>query len=220
MIEETLYFREFYREIMNYKIYSNAKIGKNSKIGNYVIIGVPSRDKKQTKTIIGENAIIRSHSVIYAGNIIGNDFQSGHNITMRENNKIGNNVSIGTKTIIEHDVVIEDNVRIHSNAFIPEFSVLKKGCWIGPCVVLTNAIYPLGREVKKRLKGVIIEEGAIIGANATILPGVRIGRNALVGAGSVVTKDVKSECVVVGNPAEVIKKRDELRYAEDDMRVY
>lgn len=201
-------------------ISNNIKFGRSVKIGNYVIIGELPIDNKPRETIIGDNAIIRSHTVIYAGNKIGDNFQTGHHVNIREDNVIGNNVSIGTKSIIEHHVVIEDNVRIHSNVFIPEFCVLKSGCWIGPHVVLTNAEYPLGKESKKRLKGPIIEEGAIIGANATILPGVRIGKKALIGAGSVVTKDVENECIVVGNPAKVIKKIYELRYKEDKMIAY
>ena len=67
-------------------------------------------------------------------------------ITIRENNVIGNSVSIGSHTVIEHDVIVEDNVRIHSQAFIPEYSILKKCSWIGPNSVLTNAKYPLSQK--------------------------------------------------------------------------
>ncbi len=66
--------------------------------------------------------------------------------------------------------------------------------------------------MKKELKGPIIEENAKIGANATILPGITIGKNSIVGAGSVVTKDVPPNCVVAGNPAKVINKIDNLPY--------
>jgi acetyltransferase-like isoleucine patch superfamily enzyme len=70
------------------------------------------------------------------------------------------------------------------------------------------------------LKGPILEEGAIIGANSTLLPGVRIGKNALVGAGSVVTKDVEANAVVVGNPAKKIKERHELRHKDNSEPAY
>jgi acetyltransferase-like isoleucine patch superfamily enzyme len=86
---------------------------------------------------------------------------------------------------------------------VPEFSVLEEECWLGPHVVLTNAKYPRSRNVKKQLAGPCIERGAKIGANATILPGVRVGAGALVGAGAVVTKDVPPGVVVVGNPARI-----------------
>lgn len=198
----------------SYKIYENVKTGKNCEIGMYVVIGFPAKDKKEgeLETKIGDYAIVRSHTVIYAGNEIGNNFQTGHGVFIRELNKIGSNVSIGTHSIIEHHVIIEDHVRIHSQAFIPEYTVLKKGCWIGPNAILTNAKYPLSPNVKKDLKGPIIEENAKIGANVTILPGITIGRNSIVGAGSVVTKDVPPNCVVVGNPAKVINKIDNLPY--------
>lgn len=195
-----------------YIIYPKCKIGKNTQIGDFVVIGLPPRGKKkgELETAIGDNAIIRSHTVIYAGNMIGDNFESGHKVMLRENNRIGNNVSIGTGTVIEHDVEIADNVRIHSQAFIPEFSSLGDGCWVGPNVVFTNALHPLCPQAKKCLKGPVLKRGAKIGANATLLPNIVIGEKAVVGAGSVVTKDVPDGKVVVGNPATVIKNIGEL----------
>ncbi|MCD6171912.1 MAG: hypothetical protein J7J36_05850 [Thermoplasmata archaeon] len=78
------------------------QIGKNAKIGEYVLLGVEPR-KPTTKLIIGDNAIIRSHTVIYAGNKIGNNFQTGHAALLRENNVIGNNVSVGSHSVIERE---------------------------------------------------------------------------------------------------------------------
>ena len=203
------------------KIYKNVIIGKNPTVQDYVVIGVPPKEKKEgdLKTIIGDNALIRSHTVIYAGNKIGNNFQTGHHVNIREGNVIGDNVSVGTKTVIEFNTIIEDNVRIHSQAFIPEYCVLKRGCWIGPNVVLTNAKYPKSKRSKSFLRGVIVEENAKIGANSTILPGVKVGRNSLVGAGSVVTKDVPPNKVVIGNPARVIGDVNDLLY-EDGEKAY
>ena len=80
--------------------------------------------------------------MIYAGNVIGRNFQTGNKVNIRESNRIGDNVSVGTLSVIEHHVEIGDSVRIHTQAFIPEYSVLEEGCWIGPNVVLTNAKYP------------------------------------------------------------------------------
>ena len=201
---------------MEKKIYKNVILGSSVSIGEYVIVGEPPMGKGdgELETRIGGESVIRSHTIIYAGNIIGHHFQTGHGAFLRESNKIGQHVSIGTKSIVEHHVVIEDFVRIHSQVFVPEFSVLKKGCWLGPNVVLTNAKYPLSPDVKDNLEGPVIEEGAIIGANSTLLPGVKIGRKAIVGAGSVVTRDVPDYAVVAGNPAKVIKNRTELPYGE------
>lgn len=188
------------------KIFPNVYFGKNVVVEDYCIIGIPFKGQKNEVTLIGDNAIIRSHTVIYAGNKIGNCFHTGNKTNIRELNVIGNNVSIGTLSVIEHHVVIEDNVRVHSQAFIPEFTILKNNCWIGPNVVFTNAKYPLSPNVKNELKGAIVNEFAKIGANSTILPNIVIGKNALVGAGSVVVDDVSDGVVVVGNPSRVLRQ--------------
>ena len=129
------------------KKYNNVFFGAGFAIDDFVIIGKPPDGEQDgsLKTIIGINAVIRSHSVIYAGNNIGDNFRTGHHVMIRENNIIGRDVSIGTHSIIEHDIKIGDGVRIHSNVFIPEYSVLEDGCWIGPGVVFTNALYPLSK---------------------------------------------------------------------------
>jgi acetyltransferase-like isoleucine patch superfamily enzyme len=197
----------------NSRIYPNAHLGKYFFIDDFVIIGIPPKNAEEGEfeITIGDNSRIRSHTVIYAGNKIGKNFQTGHHVMIREHNYIGDNVSIGTNTVIEHHIKIGNNVRIHSNAFIPEFSILEDGAWIGPNVVLTNAYHPLCPKAKECLKGPTISRNAKIGANSTILPDIKIGDNSLIGAGSVVVKDVPPNVVVAGNPAKIIKNINELR---------
>jgi len=199
-------------------IHPNVSIGDDGVIGPFVVIGEPPRGAApgELATIIGPGAIIRSHTVIYAGNIIGARFQTGHGALIRELNRIGDDVSLGSHSVIEHHVVIADRVRIHSNVFIPEFSTLEEGAWIGPGVVFTNALYPLSPNAKKTLRGPRLLPGAKIGANATLLPGVTIGRDALVGAGAVVVRDVPDGAVVVGNPARVVKQVREISAYQAD----
>src|SRR5712692_10424931 len=195
-----------------YVIHPNVHLGKDHQIGEYVIIGVAPAGAKSgdLETNIGQLAIIRSHTIIYAGNRIGANFQTGHSVMIRELNEIGDDVSIGTHSIIEHHVNIGNRVRIHSNVFTPEYSIVEDDAWIGPNVVITNALYPKSSEAKSNLKGAHVLPGAKIGANSTLLPGVVIGRNSLVGAGAVVVRDVPDGKVVVGNPARVIKDVSEL----------
>jgi acetyltransferase-like isoleucine patch superfamily enzyme len=190
-----------------YIIHANVNLGVDHHLDDFVVIGVLPREA-QTQglhTWIGPGAIIRSHTVIYAGNRIGANFRTGHSVTIRELNDIGDNVSIGTHSTIEHHVKMGDRVRVHSNVFIPEYSILEDEAWIGPGAVLTNALYPHSRDAKANLRGPRLMTGSKIGANATLLPGVTIGCNAWVGAGAVVVHDVPDGKVVVGNPARIIK---------------
>lgn len=198
---------------MNYTLHKNVHL-EGAEIEDYCILGVPPRGKDdgELETRIGPGALIRSHTVIYAGNWIGRNFQTGNKVNIRESNRIGDDVSVGTLSVIEHHVEIGNGVRIHTQAFIPEHSVLEDGCWIGPNAVLTNAKYPLSPGVKEQLAGPVIRKGAKIGANATLLPGVVIGEGALVGAGAVVVSNVPPGAVVVGNPARVIRSVAELPY--------
>jgi acetyltransferase-like isoleucine patch superfamily enzyme len=197
---------------MSLKVHPNVKLGKESKTGPFVIIGEPPRGSKpgELRTVIGDGANIRSGTVIYSGTSAGSGLETGHGALIRENCKIGNDVSVGSNAVVERDCTIGNGVRIHSQAFIPEYCNLRDGAWVGPGAVLTNADYPKSIGSKKFLHGPDIHENAKIGANATILPGIVVGKDALVGAGSVVTKDVPPGAVVVGNPAKKIKDVSEL----------
>jgi acetyltransferase-like isoleucine patch superfamily enzyme len=195
-------------------IHPNVRLGANCVVEDYAVIGAPPAGSHpgELETVIGDNAVIRSHTVIYAGNHIGSGFQTGNKANIRELNEIGNNVSIGTLSVVEHHVTIGQGVRIHSQVFIPEFSVLEEACWIGPQVVLTNARYPGSPDAKKELQGVRIRRAAVVGAHATVLPGITIGEQALIGAGSVVVHDVAARVVVAGNPAKPINTIADLPY--------
>lgn len=127
---------------------------------------------------------------------------------------IGKNCVISAFSEVQPGVVIGDNCKIEMGAFIPSGVVLGDGVFVGPNVVFTNDRYPRAVNPDGSLQSsgdweclkTVVGDGASIGANATILPGVYIGRQAMVGAGSVVVHDVPEFCLVVGNPAKVIKK--------------
>jgi acetyltransferase-like isoleucine patch superfamily enzyme len=192
-------------------VLERTQLGGGTVVDAFCILGqTPSDASDDTELVIGDGAHIRSHTVLYAGNTIGHGFQTGHHVLLRERNRVGADVSIGTHSVVEHHITIGHRVRLHSNVFVPEFTTLEDDAWLGPNVVLTNARYPRSARTKERLQGPVIGRGARIGANSTLLPGVRIGEGALVGAGSVVTRDVEAGAVVVGNPARVIGRVDEI----------
>ncbi|MEQ1349324.1 WxcM-like domain-containing protein [Acinetobacter junii] len=118
-----------------------------------------------------------------------------------QNAIIGENCNICAHTLIENDVIIGNNVTVKSGVFIWDGITLEDNVFIGPSVVFTNDRKPRSKQYPEEFSQTIVEKGASIGANATILPGIRIGQNALIGAGAVVTKDVPANAIVIGNPA-------------------
>ena len=122
--------------------------------------------------------------------------------------KIGKNCKIEPFVYIEGGVVIGDNCKIKPLVFIPTGVVIESDVFIGPNVSFTNDKYPKSRGDWNLLK-TRVKRGASIGANSVILPGVTIGEEALVGAGSVITKDVPDKAVMTGNPAQILRYRNE-----------
>lgn len=185
---------------------SNTRLGDNSFIGANCIIGeywndfCVDRQKHAHFLKIGDNALIRSGSIIYAGSSIGTDFQTGHQVTIREKANIGNHVSVGTLSDIQGNCEIGSYVRMHSNVHIGQLSVIDDFVWIFPYVVLTNDPTP----PSEHFVGVHVNSFAIVATGAVIMPGMEIGQDSLVAAGAIVTRSVKPYAVVAGNPAKPI----------------
>lgn len=208
---------------MDVRIYGKSSIGKNAVLSEGVIIGYPTADilKKAASSglaiedldfkgaVVGDNAVIRSNSIIYMDVVIGNNLRTGHNILIRENTTVGNNVLIGTNTIIDGHTTIGSNISIQGNVYIPLNVTIEDNVFIGPCAVLTNDKYPVRK--KSGLKGPILRRGASIGANATLLPGVEIGEGAMVAAGALVARDVPPWKLAIGFPAKIKDLPEELR---------
>jgi len=203
-------------------------IGEGTLVGRNVIIGHPvektlrglisagkfdlERCSKASKGAkIGRGCIIRSGTVIYENVIIGDYVRTGHNVLIRDGSIIGEESLIGTGTILDGAVKIGSRVKIQSNVYLPHLTVIEDDVFIAPNVCFTNDPYPKSR----RLIGVKVEKGAIICANATILPGIHVGKRSIVGAGSVVTRDVPEDSVVLGNPARFHMSREEFDKKRD-----
>ncbi|HEY5406526.1 MAG TPA: acyltransferase [Ginsengibacter sp.] len=121
--------------------------------------------------------------------------------------KIGNNCNINCQVFIENDVLIGNNVTIKPGVQIWDGITIEDNVFIGPNVTFTNDLKPRSKNFPDRFLKTIVKKGASIGANATILPGITIGKNAMIGAGSVVLKDIPANTVWAGNPAKQIKSQ-------------
>lgn len=204
-------------------IYDNVSIGAGTKIGADVILGEPLasiyRDPAHYANpplSIGERSIIRAGSILYAGSQFGERLETGHRVVIREGTIAGTNLRVGTLSDLQGACTIGDYVRLHSNVHVGQKSQIGNFVWIFPYVVLTNDPHP----PSNILVGVTVEDFAVIATMSVILPGLTIGKDALVGAGSIVNRNVASEDVVVGNPAKRVASVRDITSRLDGSSVY
>lgn len=178
---------------------TSVRKGRGCRIDLGVLLGYPpDRGHARGPLILGPRSRVRSGSVIYAGTAIGADLQTGHNVLIREENRIGDGLQIWSHSVIDYGCVLGNRVLIHCQVYVCQFSTIEDEVFLGPGARLANDRYPVD---KGKLVGPVLKRGARIGMNATILPGIVVGEGALVGAGSVVTRDVPAGAIVKGNPA-------------------
>lgn len=185
-------------------IHDGVELGDGTVVGSHCVLGEPLQEQFETGsaalgTRIGAGAMIRSHTVIYQAVTIGAGFRSGHRVTIREGTHAGDDVQVGTLSDIQGNLTIGNHVRLHSNVHIGQLSVIEDFVWIFPYVVLTNDPHPPSDSCTR---GVTVRRFAVVSTNSVILPGISVGEHALVGAMSLVTRDVEPETVVVGVPAK------------------
>lgn len=186
-------------------VYPHVKLGRNVRVDEGVILGFPKEDGVASKTTVGTNCIFRAYTVIYQGVSFGKNVQTGPNVLIRERNIIGNDVWIWHGSTLNPGNRIGSGTRIHVGCFL-EDTILGKKVFVGPNVVFTNDPHPTIPPDRTHFGGAKISDEAVIGANVTILPHVKIGKRAVIGAGSVVTKDIPPFEVWVGNPAHFLKR--------------
>jgi acetyltransferase-like isoleucine patch superfamily enzyme len=201
-------------------IYENVEIGDGCFVGPNCILGEPlaafyhEEHYENPPLRIGRNSIIRSESVLYAGSTIGDGFQTGHKVTIREQSQFGSNCRVGTLSDIQGYVNVGNYCRFHSNVHIGQRSTIKDYVWIYPYVVLTNDPHP----PSECIQGPTIDEYAVIATGAIIMPGVKIGRDSLVAAQALVNKDVPPFQVVAGVPAKVLCSIRDIRCKEGKLQ--
>lgn len=180
-----------------------------------VIVGYPVSRTGSGALELGPGARLRSGTVLYDGSRIGAGLQTGHGVVIREENVLGADVSVWSNTVIDYGCRIGDRVKIHANCYVAQFSTLEDDVFLAPGVTIANDLYPGDERSAKLMRGPHLETGAQIGVNVTILPFVRIGAGAIVGSGSVVTRDIPAGWVAYGNPAVAHRKVADLPAIDD-----
>lgn len=201
----------------NVIIKEDVQVGDNCKILDSAILGkmpavatmsaTTGTVKELPPLVIGKLVTVGAGTIIYRGASIADKVFFGDLATLREDVTVGTGTIIGRGVAVENKVSIGKKAKIESNAYITAFSTVGDYCFVAPGVTFSNDNF-VGRteERKKHFAGPTLKKGARIGAGSVLLPGVIIGEDALIAAGSVITKDVPPRVIVMGAPAKVWKK--------------
>jgi UDP-3-O-[3-hydroxymyristoyl] glucosamine N-acyltransferase len=201
-------------------IYDNVVIEDNSIICNDCVIGEPLNEYysdsqyQNPQTRIGRNSLLRSHAIIYAGSSIGQFFQTGHKVIIREHMEIGDHCTIGTFSDLQGFSVLGDYCRLHSQVHVGQKTHVGSFVFVYPNVVFTNDPAP----PSEILDGAKIGDFSSVASNSVLLPGTKIGKHSLIGAQSLVGGTFKDYSLIVGNPAKRIK--DIRDYVSKDNQVH
>jgi acetyltransferase-like isoleucine patch superfamily enzyme len=172
-----------------------------SVITGYPVSRGPVSRGSGSPLILGGGARLRSGTVLYDGTVIGERLQTGHGVVVREGCTIGDDVSIWSNSVIDYSCRIGSRVKIHCHCYVAQYTELEDDVFLAPGVSIANDLYPGDERSAEVMAGPVIEKAAQVGVNVTILPYVRIGAGSLIGAGSVVTRDIPAGVVAFGNPA-------------------
>jgi len=182
-------------------IHDNVILGDGSVVEDYCLLGYGARGERAGQNlVIGGNAHIRSHTILYEGSVFGPDLRVGHHTMIREGISAGKNLQIGSFNDIEGEADFGDWVRFHSNVHICRGTTIGDLSWIFPYVVTTNdPIPPSGL-----CRGPRIEPGSSVCTGSIVLPETHIGVGAFIGAMTRAGGAVPAGALMVGNPGKVV----------------
>jgi UDP-3-O-[3-hydroxymyristoyl] glucosamine N-acyltransferase len=192
-------------------IHAGSRIGDNVRIDDHTVIGkqpmraansAVTRNEQQPAPRIGDDCIVGTGVVIYAGSELGTRVMVADFASIRERVKVGDHTIVGRGASIENDCSVGRYCKLETNVYITAYSELEDRCFVAPGVLTSNDNF-VGRteERFKHFKGVTIRKGGRIGVGAVILPGKEIGADGLVAGGAVLTHDARAGSVYIGVPA-------------------
>lgn len=190
-------------------------VGEGCRILDYAVVGKqPVLSPHSTAAaddlpplVLGAGTVVSTGAIVFAGTTIGQRVIVGDQACVRERCAIGDDVVVGRGSLVENDTEVGARTKIQADAYVTAYSLLEEDVFIAPCVVTANDNF-MGRTEKRHAlrRGPTVRRGARIGAAAVLLPGVEVGEEAFVGAGTVVIRDVPARAVLVGNPARQIRE--------------
>jgi acetyltransferase-like isoleucine patch superfamily enzyme len=198
-------------------VHDNVRLADDVVIESHCVIGYPTAAADGDPLVIGQGARIRTHSVFYEGSEFGPGLVTGHRVTVREKFKAGKNLQIGTLCDFQGHATVGDHVKTHSNVHIGHKTEIGNCVWIFPYTVFTNDPHPPSDGY---LRGVVVEDYAVIATMCSLMPGVRVGTRSLVGAHSLVTRDVEPDTVVGGVPAKKLGMASDIKLKGTDNAAY
>lgn len=187
-------------------VHDNVVLGDRVQIESHCEIGHPTPLAGGVPLTIGNDAHIRSHSIFYEGSTFGTGLVTGHRVTVRELFTAGVGMQIGTLCDFQGYASAGDFVRTHSSVHIGQGTSIGDYVFVFPYTVFTNDPHPPS-EVRL---GVTVGDFAVIATHVTLLPGIQVGTRSLVGAHSLVSRDVPPDAVVAGVPAKVVAQTKDI----------
>lgn len=198
----------------NVVIHPGVALGAGVVVQDGAVLGKPpafgsrsraSRSDELPPLVVGDGAVICAGAVLVAGAAVGAGCVIGDQVYVRERSAVGRDSVVGRGCSVENDVVIGARVRIQTDAYITAFTSIEDDVFVAPRVVTSNDRSAGRRAAREPLRGPVLRRACRVGAGAVLLPGVEIGPEAFVGAGAVVTRDVRARSVVVGSPARHLR---------------